>query len=38
MKRKRITKRGSKRLFKKTAMKVKGVNLKPDNLRGGIRM
>lgn len=38
MKRKKLTKRGSKRLFKKTASKTKGINLKPDSIRGGIRM
>ncbi len=38
MKRRKLTKRGSKRLFRKTASKLKSVNLKPDSMRGGIRM
>ena len=38
MKRKRLTKRGSKKLFRNTADKTKSVNLKPDVMRGGIRM
>lgn len=38
MKRKRLTKRGSRKLFRKTASKVRPVNLKPDSMRGGIRM
>lgn len=37
MKRKRLTKRGSKRLFKATALKVNKRNL-PRPARGGIRM
>lgn len=37
MKRKKLSKRGSKRLFKKTAMKINPVNMK-DPMRGGIRM
>lgn len=38
MKRKKLTKKGNKRLFKSTALKTKPVNLKPDVMRGGIRM
>lgn len=38
MKRRKITKRGSKRLFRKTADRTKSINLKPDVMRGGIRM
>lgn len=38
MKRKKLTKRGSRRLFKATAMKVKPINNRPDPMRGGIRL
>lgn len=37
MKRRHVTKRGSKRLFKVTAIKVNKKNL-PRPMRGGIRM
>jgi hypothetical protein len=38
MKRKKLTKRGSRRLFTKTAMKIHSLNSKIDNCRGGIRL
>lgn len=38
MKRKKLTKRGSKRLFKATASKTHKLNLKPEPMRGGIRL
>lgn len=38
MKRKKLSKRGSRRLFKTTAMKVKAINNRPDPMRGGIRL
>lgn len=39
MKRKPITKRGSKRLFRKTAEKIHPANAKVDSVyRGGIRL
>ena len=38
MKRKKLTKKGSRRLFKATADKTKSINVKPMLMRGGIRM
>lgn len=38
MKRKKLTKVGSKRLFKKTALKTDKRNLTPAPMRGGIRL
>lgn len=38
MKRKKLTKRGSKRLFSKTAVKVQKKNLAANPMRGGIRL
>lgn len=38
MKRRKLTRRGSKRLFKKTAVKVHKKNLLSRPMRGGIRM
>lgn len=38
MKRKKISKRGSKKLFKVTADKTKAINAKPMLMRGGIRL
>lgn len=38
MKRKPLTRRGSKRLFRVTADKIKTINLRPEPMRGGIRM
>jgi hypothetical protein len=37
MKRKKLSARKSKKMFKKTASRVKRVNLKKSNMRGGIR-
>lgn len=37
MKRKKMSKRKSKRMFKKGASRVKKVNMKKSNMRGGIR-
>lgn len=36
--RKKLTRKGSKRLFRKTADKTHKLNLKPEPLRGGFRM
>lgn len=36
--RKKLTKRGSRRLFKSTAMKTNLRNLRPEPPRGGFRM
>lgn len=38
MKRKKLTRRGSKSLFRATASKTHKLNLKPDPMRGGIRL
>lgn len=38
MKRKKVSRSGSRRLFKKTADKTKSVNVKPVLMRGGFRM
>ena len=38
MKRKKLTKAGSKRLFKKTALKTDKRNLSTQPMRGGIRL
>lgn len=38
MKRKMLTKSGSKRLFKTTAVKTHRFNVKPPSSRGGIRL
>lgn len=38
MKRKKLTKRGSKKLFTATADKTHKINLKMTPMRGGIRM
>lgn len=38
MKRKKISRRGSKKLFSKTADKTKSVNVKPMLMRGGYRL
>lgn len=38
MKRKKLTRKGSRRLFKATADKTKAINVKPMLMRGGIRM
>lgn len=38
MKRHKITRKGSKRLFKVTADKTKSINVRPMLMRGGIRM
>lgn len=38
MKRKKLTKRGSKKLFKVTAMKTHKKNLAPEPQRGGYRL
>lgn len=37
MKRKKLSRRGSKRLFRATAQKIKSINLR-EPMRGGIRM
>lgn len=36
--RKKLTRRGSKRLFRVTAMKTHKANLRPEPMRGGYRM
>lgn len=38
MKRKKISRKGSRRLFKATADKTKSINVKPMLMRGGIRL
>lgn len=38
MKRRKITKKGSKRLFTATADKIKKINTAPPPMRGGIRL
>ena len=38
MKRRKVSKRGSKRLFTKTGSTTHKVNLRMDSMRGGIRM
>lgn len=38
MKRKKVSRSGSRRLFKKTADKTKSVNVRPVLMRGGFRM
>lgn len=38
MKRKKVSRSGSRRLFRKTADKTKSVNVKPVLMRGGFRM
>lgn len=38
MKRKKLSRKGSRRLFKATADKTKSINVKPMLMRGGIRM
>ena len=38
MKQKKLTKAGSKALFRATAVKVHKANLKPQSSRGGIRL
>lgn len=38
MKRKKLTRKGSRRLFKATADRTKSINVKPMLMRGGIRM
>lgn len=38
MKRKKLSRRGSKRLFKATALKTHAVNMKIMPMRGGFRM
>ena len=38
MKRRKLTKRGNKRLFRRTASKVHKMNLVGKNSRGGIRL
>lgn len=38
MKRKIITRKGSRRLFKKTALKTNKRNVAPEPMRGGIRL
>ncbi len=37
-KRVKVTRRGSRRLFRKTADKTKSVNVRPVLMRGGFRM
>lgn len=37
MKRRRVSKRGSRKLFKKTAMCTNSQNVRPEPMRGGIR-
>lgn len=37
MKRRRVSKRGSRKLFKKTAMRTNAQNVRPEPMRGGIR-
>lgn len=36
--RKKLTRKGSRRLFRKTADKTKNINVKPMLMRGGFRM
>ena len=38
MKRKKVSRRGSKKLFRKTADKTNSLNIKPVMMRGGIRL
>lgn len=38
MKRKKVSRKGSRRLFKATADKTKSVNVRPVLMRGGFRM
>lgn len=38
MKRRKMTKKGSKRLFTATADKIKSINNAPPPMRGGIRL
>lgn len=38
MKRRKMTKKGSKRLFTATADKIKKINTSPPPVRGGIRL
>lgn len=38
MKRKKLTRKGSRRLFKATADKTKSINVRPMLMRGGFRM
>lgn len=38
MKRRKMTKKGSKRLFIATADKIKSINIAPPPMRGGIRL
>lgn len=38
MKRRKMTKSGSKRYFTKTANKTKAINVNPRPMRGGIRL
>lgn len=38
MKRKKLSRKGSRRLFKATADRTKSINVKPMLMRGGIRM
>lgn len=38
MKRKKLSRRGSKKLFTKTAQKVQKKNINPSPMRGGIRL
>ena len=38
MKRRKLTKKGSKRLFTATANKTKAINVAPPPMRGGIRL
>lgn len=37
MKRRHVTKRGSRKLFKKTALRTNAQNVRPEPMRGGIR-
>lgn len=38
MKRRKVSMRGSKRLFTKTADRTKSINVRPEPMRGGIRL
>lgn len=38
MKRKKVSRSGSRRLFRKTADKTKSINVRPVLMRGGFRM
>lgn len=38
MKRHRVSMRAGKRLFRKTADKTKAINVRPEPMRGGIRL